>query len=76
MRNELVSNEVAVVILPWSIHSLLRNWKDFCKIKHWNFVLEGNATGQLAALIRKESKIDNFHCILRYDAGHFTVKIF
>jgi 2-oxoglutarate ferredoxin oxidoreductase subunit alpha len=35
------------------------------------FVLEGDATGQLAALIRRETKLDDFHSILRYDGRPF-----
>lgn len=35
------------------------------------YVLEGDATGQLAGLIRRESSIDNFHSILRYDGRPF-----
>lgn len=72
MRNELVGNEVAVVhlpcVYPFPTEELERLLQDkTAEI----FVLEGNATGQLAALIRRESKIDNFHCILRYDGRPF-----
>ena len=35
------------------------------------FVLEGNATGQLAALIRRETKLQNLRSILRYDGRPF-----
>lgn len=35
------------------------------------FVLEGDATGQLAGLIRRESKLTGFRSILRYDGRPF-----
>lgn len=35
------------------------------------FVVEGNATGQLAALIRRETKLQNLRSILRYDGRPF-----
>lgn len=35
------------------------------------FVLDGNATGQLAALIRRETKLQNLRSILRYDGRPF-----
>lgn len=35
------------------------------------FVVEGNSTGQLAALIRRETKVQNLHSILRYDGRPF-----
>jgi 2-oxoglutarate ferredoxin oxidoreductase subunit alpha len=35
------------------------------------FVVEGNATAQLAALIRRETKLQNLRSILRYDGRPF-----
>ncbi len=35
------------------------------------YVLEGDATGQLAALIKRETKISDMHSILRYDGRPF-----
>lgn len=35
------------------------------------FVVEGNSTGQLAALMRRETKLQNLHSILRYDGRPF-----
>ena len=35
------------------------------------FVIEGNSTGQLAALIRRETKLQNLRSILRYDGRPF-----
>ena len=35
------------------------------------FVVEGNSTGQLAALIRRETKLQNLRSILRYDGRPF-----
>lgn len=35
------------------------------------FVVEGNATGQLKALIRRETKLQNLRSILRYDGRPF-----
>ena len=36
-----------------------------------NFVVEGNSTGQLADLIRRETKLQNLRSILRYDGRPF-----
>jgi 2-oxoglutarate ferredoxin oxidoreductase subunit alpha len=66
------ASKLAVIHLPCVYPFPAKELEEMVKGKKAEvYVLEGDATGQLADLIKQESKLDNFHLILRYDGRPF-----
>lgn len=72
LLNEEIAKNTALIHLPCVYPFPTEELEQILADKNAElFVLEGNATGQLTALIRRESKVSNLKSILRYDGRPF-----